>query len=75
MMPGASVMTVGSIPTVPKRRCDGGDGADGLDGGIVVEQRAAAAIHLHVDEARGKKAAAEVADVDVRHIRRAARRA
>ncbi len=47
-----SVMTVGRKPVVPKARCAAADGRDALDARLIVEEHAAAAVHLNVDEAR-----------------------
>ena len=41
-----------------------GDAADRIDCGIVVEQGAAAAVHLHVDETRHEKSAVQDAPLD-----------
>ena len=49
-------MRVGRKPVVPKRAMGLRDGPDALDGAHVVEEHAAAAIDLHVDEARREQA-------------------
>ncbi len=47
----------------------GADGANGLDARIVVEQHAAAAVHLRVDEARQQQIAAKIAPDGVANAR------
>ena len=56
MARGVSVISVGRKPVVPKRRCAAPIAAIPSTVGVVVEQHAAAAIHLHVDEARRDQA-------------------
>ena len=57
---GASVTTVGRKPVTPSRRCAAAIRGDRLDRRLGVEQHAAAAIDLPVDEAGGEHAAAEI---------------
>ena len=51
---GVSLIRVGSSPVVPKRRCAAAIAGDAFRGRTIVEQHVAAAIDLHVDEARGQ---------------------
>ena len=57
---GASVITVGSSDVVPNRRCAATIAAIVSGVGAVVEQHAAAAVDLPVDETRREHAAAEI---------------
>ena len=58
----SSLISVGRKPVVPKRRCARPIAAMRLDARIVVEQHAAAAVDLRVDEARHQQVALEIED-------------
>jgi len=60
MVSAVSVISVGSRPVVPKRRCVAGDRAQRRRRRRVVEQHAAAAVALGVDEPGQEQVAAEV---------------
>ncbi len=68
----SSLISVGRKPVVPKRRCALAIAAMVSHRGIVVEQLAAAAVDLAVDEAGGQQRAAQVDDtVRAHHFTRA----
>ena len=76
ILPGVSVIRVGSSPVVPKRRWAAAMAAMACGVGVVVEQHVAAAVHLHVDEARRQPCPVGqiLAPAPCRHLARAAPR-